>query len=477
MRVLLLSPGVKGTKRIESDAAWPPLGLLYIATVLMESGHYVRVIDNSKTGLSKEEMVERVKSENPQVVGIGTLTPTFRRGIEFARAIREEFPYIKIVFGNYHPTFTYEKILRTYPEVVDYVVLGYGEETFLELVEKLENGEKVKDVNGIAFRLNGEVVKTERREYTSDLSKFPFPDRSLLESEYRSEIMGVIGSAGKFTTVVTSRGCPFACNFCACSAFSRKRVRYRSSERVVEELELLASEGYEEVGFVDDNFLLREGRVKKICNLINERDLDLDFWVEGRSDQASREVLDSLAEAGCKTIYFGLESGLQKMLDYYEKNTTPKINRKAVRNSKKSGIENVIGSFVVGAPAEDGEDMRKTFDYILDLDGLDFPQVNALEIAPGMDFWDRAIEQGYLDEKEAWKDPWPAADVFPSKLESDEIEDMINEFYKEFLTRPGYIFSQIARTLISSYRLRVLRANIESGISLRQVGEYLWGTK
>ncbi len=465
MRVLLLSPEVKGTRRIESEAAWPPLGLLYIATVLSESGHFARVIDNSKACLSKEEMIERVKNENPQVVGIGTLTPTFTRGIEFAQAIKEEFPNVKIVFGNYHPTFTYEKILSTYPEVVDYVVLGYGEETFLELVEKLENGEKVKDINGIAFRQNDEVVKTEKRQYTSDLSRFPHPDRSLLEGEYRSEVMGAIGSAGKFTTIVTSRGCPFDCNFCACSAFSGRRVRYRSPEEVVEELELLSSEGYEEVGFVDDNFLLREKRVKKICNLIKERNLDLNFWVEGRVDQASREVLDSLAEAGCKTIYFGLESGVQKILDYYEKNTTLELNRRAVENSKKSGIENVIGSFIVGAPIEDGEDLRKTFDFILGLEGLDFPQLNSLSIAPGMDLWDRAIEQGYLDEKEAWKDSRLAVDVFPSELEKDELENMINEFYREFLTRPGYLFSQITRTLTSSYRLKILKANIENALT------------
>lgn len=473
MRILLLSPEVKKGTEIGSGAAWPPLGLLYIGTVLQDSGHYVSLIDNSKDLLSTEELVKRVKREDPQVVGISSLTPDFRRGIEFAQAIREELPDVKIVFGNYHSTFTYDKILQNYPEVVDYIVFGYGEQTFLELVEKIENEEKIENVKGIAFRKNDKVVKTEQRQFIENLSDLPVPDRSLLEHEYRSEIMGVIGCSGKFTTVVTSRGCPFNCTFCACSAFSRRNTRFRSPEEVVEELEQLDRKGYDEVGFVDDNFLLNEKRVKKIANLIIEKDLDLDFWVEGRVDQASREVLSSLSKAGCKTIYFGLESGLQKVLDYFNKKTTPQLNRKAVKNSKKTGIENVIGSFIIGTPIEDYEDIRKTFDYMLDLEGLDFPQVNILGLAPGTNLWNRAVDQGYLNEEEDWKKTWLAVDVFPTPVESETLEEMVSDFYREFLTRPGYLFYQIARTLISRYRLTILKANIEKGVNFQNFGEFI----
>ncbi len=263
MRILLLSPEEKGGTKIGSEAAWPSLGPLYVASVLKNSGHYVRLIDNSKARLSTDGLVKRVKREDPQVVGISVLTPNFERGIEFAEGIKEELPDVKIVFGNYHPTFTYEKILQTYPELVDYIVFNYGERTFLELVEKIENREKVGNVKGIAFRQNGKVVKTERRKFSDDISDLPVPDRSLLEHEYSSEMVGVIGSAGKFTTVITSRGCPFDCTFCACSAFSRRKVRLRSPEEVIEELEQLDRKGYDEIGFIDDNFLLHEKRVKK----------------------------------------------------------------------------------------------------------------------------------------------------------------------------------------------------------------------
>lgn len=474
MKVVLITPDTGRVERIENESAWSPLGLLYVATVLQDAGHEVKVINNSRIHLTTKQIVDRVKREDPQVVGISALTPTFRRGIEFSQAIKEELPHVKIVFGNYHATFTYDRILQTYSDIVDYVVLHDGEQALLELVEALENGGQVKKVKGIAFQHNGKPVKTPERSLVQDLNKYPFPDRSLLEEEYRSEIMGVLGSAGKFTTVVTSRGCPFNCKFCACSAFTHRKVRFRSAENVVEELEYLESQGFEEVGFVDDNFLLDKRRVKKICNMIRQREINLDFWVEGRVDQAPLDVLSHLASAGCKTIYFGMESGLQRVLNYYSKGTTPELNQKAAENSRKAGIGNVIGSFIVGAPIETAQDVRKTFDYMLDLKGMDCPQINVMFLSPGMEFWDMAIREGHLDESQAWQDPIAAVDVFPSHLKKDKVENMINNFYKEFLTRPGFIISQIARTLTSRYRLKVLKTNVEAGTNLRSLGQFLW---
>lgn len=474
MKVMLISPNTGRVERIENEAAWPPLGLLYIGTVLQNAGHEVRVINNSRAQLSIEDIVKRVKREDPQLVGISALTPTFRQGIKFVRAIREELPEVKVVFGNYHPTFTFDRILRRYP-VVDYVVLGEGEYTFLELVDVLENGGDIKRIRGIAFRNNGKIVRTSPRPFTQDLDELPIPDRSLLEEEYYSEIMGLVGCSGKFTTMVTSRGCPFNCTFCACAAFSQRRVKFRSPENVVREMELLQSQGYEEVGFVDDNLLLDRKRIEKICDLLRKQKIKLDLWAEGRVDQASREMLTKFSRAGCRTIYFGMESSLQRVLDYYKKGTTPELNRKAVKNSREAGIENIIGSFIVGAPIETAADVRKTFDSILGLKGMDFPQVNVLFLSPGMELWDMAVREGYLDENQAWQDPIAAADVFPSHLKKDELEGMINSFYKEFLMRPGYIVSQLARTIVSRYRLKVIKANIKAGVSFRSLGRHLWG--
>lgn len=259
----------------------PPLGLLYLGTVLQNGGHEVRVIDNGRSQLPVGKLVERVKKENPEVVGVSVLTPTFRQGIKIAGAIKREMPDVKIIFGNYHATFTYDRILANYP-IVDYVVLGESEGSILELANALEKNKETKHILGIACMHNDGVVKTPPRPLIKNLNELPIPDRSLLEEEYRSETMGVFGSGGKFTTVLTSRGCPYTCKYCACAAFSLRTVRYRSPEAVVEELEQLYREGYEEVGFVDDNLLVNRLRVEKICDLIKEKKNKAEFLGGGK---------------------------------------------------------------------------------------------------------------------------------------------------------------------------------------------------
>ncbi|GAG60670.1 unnamed protein product, partial [marine sediment metagenome] len=342
MKVALINPNTGRVERIENEAAWPPLGLLYLGAVLEKSGHEVKVIDNARIQLPVEKIVERVKREDPGVLGVSTLTPTFKQGIKIASAIKAELPDLKIVFGNYHATFTYERLLTKYP-FVDYVALGEGEQIFLELVNALERNEEIKKIKGIAFRHDGRVVKTPPRQFIQNLDELPLPDRTLLEQEYHSEVVGMLGSSGKFTTMLTSRGCPYNCRYCACSAFSLRKVRFRSPKSVVAEMGLLQMEGYEEVGFVDDNLLLDRHRMEKICDLLKENGIKLTLWAEGRVDQASREVLRKFARVGCKTIYFGVESGNQKVLNYYGKNISPELSRKAMRNCKDAGIENIIG--------------------------------------------------------------------------------------------------------------------------------------
>lgn len=474
VKVVLVNSNTGQVERIENEAAWPPLGLLYLGTVLQGAGHEVKVIDNARIRLPVENVAERVRKENPGIVGISALTPTFKQGLKLAHAIKEKNSDAKIVFGNYHPTFEYERLLKNCP-TADYVVLGEGEYTFLELVNAVEKDGELESVGGIAFRHNGGVVKTPQRPFNRELDELPFPDRTLLEHEYRSEIVGMLGSSGKFTTVLTSRGCPYSCRYCACSAFSSRMARFRSPENVLAEMEQLWSEGYEEVGFVDDNLLLNKKRVEKICDLLKARKIRLNMWAEGRVDQASRETLTKFARAGCKTIYYGVESGTQEVLDYYGKNITPELSRKAVANTKKAGIENVIGSFIVGAPIETRDDIRRTFDFALSLRGMDFPQMNVLHLSPGMELWNEAIKSGYLDENKYWDVAVPAVNVYPSRVEERELTNMIDGFYKEFIKRPSYLASQLLKTVKSEYRLRILLANLRAGTNLRASLKQLWG--
>ncbi|MGQ9788190.1 MAG: B12-binding domain-containing radical SAM protein [Candidatus Hadarchaeaceae archaeon] len=473
MKTVLINPNTEDKERIENEAAWPPLGLLYLGSVLQLEGHDVKIIDNAVERLSVDRLSDRVKGEKPEIVGISALTPTFRQALAIAKAIKEKNPDVKLIFGNYHATFEYKRLLKKYP-IVDCVVLGEGEKTFPELIRALEEENGIKRVRGVAFRKENRVIKTPPREPIQDLDKFPFPDRSLLESKYRSELVGLLATAGKFTTVLSSRGCPYACRYCACSAFSLGKVRFRSPENVVAEMELLYSQGYEEVGFVDDNLLLNRKRVEKICELLRTRKVKLNLWAEGRVDQASVGILRKFSQAGCRTIYFGIESASQKVLDYYGKHITPQMSKRTVSNAKKAGIENVIGSFIVGAPIETREDVRKTFDFALSLRGMDFPQMNILNLSPGMELWNQAVKDGLLIDESYWDTAVPAVRVFPSILGEMELNEMVNGFYREFLKRPSYLITQILKTFKSKYRLKILLANLRSKRGLKSIKQ-LWG--
>ncbi|MEW6222075.1 MAG: radical SAM protein [Candidatus Hadarchaeota archaeon] len=466
MKVVLINPNVGHAERIESEAAWPPLGLLYLGTILKNSGHEVKVIDNGKSQLPLKNLVERVKKEEPGVVGVGVLTPTFKQGTKISEAVKAELPDTKVVFGNYHATYTYDRILMKYPSV-DYVVLGEGEMSFQALVDSLEKGHDAKKIPGLAYRNNGGVAQGPQRRLIDNLDDLPVPDRSLLEEEYRSEIMGVLGSSGRFTTVLTSRGCPYNCRYCACAAFSLRRTRFRSPEAVVAEIEQLYREGYEEVGFVDDNLLVNRKRMEKICEMLKERKIEISYWAEGRVDEASRKVLKKFADVGCKTMYFGIESGSQKVLNFLGKNTTPDMARIAMKNCKDGGIENVIGSFIVGAPIETAADVQQTFDFAKGLKGMDFPQVNILCISPGMDLWSTAVKEGHLDESKQWEEELIAANVFPSHLTENQLRNMIGKFYSSFVMRPPFLFQQLLKTVGSRHRLEVLLANLQERSSLR----------
>ena len=145
LKVVLITPSTGQNERLENQAAWPPLGLIYIGTVLQNAGHEVKIIDNARVQLPVEKVAERVKKENPAIVGVSALTPTFKQGIKIAKAVKSELPDVKIAFGNYHATFTYEKLLKEHP-IVDYVIIGEGETTFLELVNAVEKNHENKNI-------------------------------------------------------------------------------------------------------------------------------------------------------------------------------------------------------------------------------------------------------------------------------------------------------------------------------------------
>jgi anaerobic magnesium-protoporphyrin IX monomethyl ester cyclase len=337
--------------------------------------------------------------ERPDVFGINCSTHTFLSAIGALEKMHEALPETTLVMGGYHSTFAAEKILQDYP-FVDYVIKGEAERAFPDLLDRLETGQEPADVEGISYRHDGSVAG-QPLAVIKDLDALPFPDRTMLgDLEYGYFHQNIRLTFGKFTTIVSSRGCPFSCTYCSCAAFSQRRWRARSATNVVDELEGLYDQGYENVVFVDDNFTLKKSRVTEICDEIHERKIRMRFYCEGRVDNAPYELLRTMKRAGFEVIYFGVESPTPHVLEYYRKGITALQAQKAVADAKRAGMI-VVTSFIIGAPVEARADIQRTIDFIRAL-RPHAVQVNILDCLVGTPIWDDLVRDGIVAADD-WK--------------------------------------------------------------------------
>lgn len=445
-------------ERSEPVCSWPPLGVLYLATILEKEGFEVSLLDQAAKGLTVDETVKWINTENPDIVGFSTLASSGRTAAIIAGEVRKENPEAKIVFGNYYATFNADRIMQKYPWI-DMIVRSEGEITTLELAKCLKNGESLKNVSGLTFREKNRILSTPDQPLIKDVDSLPFPDREMLDVEYHSEIAGAITAPEKFTTVLSSRGCPFRCRFCGCQRFARGVWRARSAENTVQELRLLTSLGYKQFLFVDDSFTVNPKRVIEICREMRKEKIDTDWVCEGRVDVCSYDMIREMVKAGCKIIYFGIESANQRILDYYNKRITPQQSETAVKTTRKAGMDAIVASFIVGAPTETREEIESTLRFARKIP-IDFPQFNILGVFPGMAIWDELKTRGVLKEEEYWETGAWASEMSPDCLPPEEIRQLIEKHFNAFLMRPKYIINEALRTAKSLFRLNIIAHNL-----------------
>jgi anaerobic magnesium-protoporphyrin IX monomethyl ester cyclase len=463
MKFSFINPGPNPELPIEDVkkmvGAAPPLGMLYIATYLREKGVDVSIIDEAAQGYSLKGTVDWVKKENPDILGFSTCSSSGRKAALIAEKVKQENPDIVTVFGNFFATFNAERILKKYP-FVDVIVRGEGEQTSLELAKCLEKKGDLKKVLGINFRNNGQIVSTPDRPLIKDIDSLPFPDREMLDAEYHNTTAGLVVAPKKFSGFLSSRGCVFKCRFCGCRRLARNLWRSRSVDNILEELHLLSSQGYKQFLFVDDNFTLNPKRVIKLCQRLKKEKVDVEFFAEGRVDNCSQNMLQEMERANCKMIYFGIENATQKVLDYYDKRTTPKQAEDASKKARKAGIDVIVASFILGAPNETRKEIRNTLKFAQKI-RVDIPQFNILATFPGTDIWEELKMQGLVDEEKHWETGVLVPEVSPDAVPCKEIEQMIHDAYQQFFIRPDYVVKQLIKIGTSSYRLNVLLNNLK----------------
>jgi len=455
----------------KTSELWPPLGLLYIASSLKASRHdEVEVIDAFCENLTRGQLVERVVAARPDVFGINCSTHTFLDASAALTGVRQRLPDTKLVMGGFHATFVAEQILRACPQV-DYVVKGEAERAFPKLLDAIEGRIDVSDVEGVSYLMDG-GCRNNPPGRVDDLDSLPFPDRSLVPNvEYGYYHQNIKLTFGKFTTVCTSRGCPYTCRYCSCAAFSQRCWRPRSAENVVAELEGLYRDGYECCVFIDDNFSLDKKRVFKICDLIREKRIKMDFYCEARVDGVSSELLKAMKRAGFNVIYFGAESACQHVLDYYSKTITAEKAMRAIESAKQVGMI-VVSSFIFGAPVESREDMRRTIDFIRGSRPHAI-QINILDCLVGTPIWDDLVARG-IPKDDDWMRNHRIYEYGGSPLSRKELESMVDEGYAAYVDswKTWSIVPDLAKLLVMNRTSRrIVLGNVLNPDVRRRIAE------
>jgi len=427
-----------------------PLGVLYLGQILKDNGHNVILFDHNITGMSINSVVNWIKKVNPDILGFSVLSSSLFTSNAIAKKAKERNPNLIIVYGSYIPTFCAHEVLK-HCNYVDFCVRNEGELTIIELLNTLERNQSVSEVLGITYRCNGEIIENPDRPLIQDLDTIPFPNRKLFRHSYQF--------SGKVTTIISSRGCPYRCRFCNCWKFAKGKWRLRSVENVVEEMLYLQNEGFQEILFTDDCFNANQNRILKLCKLMKQEKIELDWHAVGRIDKCDTPFLRTMVKSGCKTLVYGIESANQRILDYYAKKITPAMAIDAIKNSKKAGIEFIFGGFIIGAPTETLEEVLNTIRFGLKLQeyGLSLLQFQLLYLSPGTDLYQEFLEKGLIDQEKYWGREIPAVDIFPNSLNKNYLEILAKKTFKQFITTKSFLISEYLKSAKSLYRLRAMR--------------------
>jgi len=374
---------------------FPPIGLLYVASYLrkMRPSSDIKVYDFQ---VDDRDFFSFLKEFDPDVIGITCQSALVTSTLVLAEKIKAFSRRIKIVVGGVHASIRPEDLLAC--DAVDVVVRCEGEETFLELCVTFSSGKaSLSGIKGISYKENGRITTNPDRPLPQDIDIFPMPALDLIPLErYRISPDLKIGS--RFGLILTSRGCPHDCLFCANKLLTRRTYRKHSIGRVLEEIDhYIEAYKIDQLIIIDDNFTVDKRRTMELCGEFIKKGYPgkLTWWAEGRVDNLDEELLGKMKQAGCAIFSMGLESGSQRLLDLIGKGITLDQTRKAVGLIHKAGIYS-RASLILGLPTETREESERTikFAYSLPIDQVRFSIATPF---PGTKLWEIAVKEGKID--------------------------------------------------------------------------------
>ncbi len=461
MKVLLFYPPITMPKGDISDPSKSTLiGLGYIASMLIKYGYETIIIDGygdikksyiddnwTRVGLTDTEVKEKISKFQPDVVGISCMfTPYYRDALNIARITKLCNPKILIVIGGSHVSSFPETLMKD--QNVDCAVVGEGEYTLIEILERFKKKQSLDGVKGILHRKNGIIIREEPREFIKDLDRLPFPTWFLSEG-YEKVLK--LNKDNPFLMrkpiahMITSRGCPKNCSFCSVSLTWGTQWRGRSAKNVVDEVEFLVTKGFKEIHFVDDNLSVSKKRLTLICEEIINRKLDIKwaaptgigYWT------LSPDILDLMKNSGCYRLIFGIESGSEDTLSVIGKGKQHNWEKlqSTINYANRIGLW-TAATFIIGFPHETDEDFMKTLTRAKSLN-LDYSIFYLLVPQPGTRIYNTYKEKKlldfdrYLDPTYVGEDISQLSIVYSNGFANEnfnlpELQDWLSKIYRSY---------------------------------------------
>jgi len=390
-------PNLYSSKAIDTpEYSAPPLGIAYLAAVLKNAEYKVGIFDMHINSLSPEDIIKEYRKSKPKIVAITATTPTFPNALRIASLLKVWDERIIIVIGGPHATSLPEECIQS--NAVDYVVIGEGEISTLELTNAiLKDRVRPEQVKGIAYKdENGKIIFTKPQDRELDLDSFPYPARELLDLE----------AYFQKGSIISSRGCPYKCNYCACSVIAGNTYRAHSVDYVLDEIEYLIKEyNFQYFDFHDDTFNLIPERVFEFCEKIEKRKLNIKWGCFCRVNSFSIEMAQAMKNAGCEVIQFGVEAGNQTVLNSIKKKITLEQVENAVKAASQAGIGQVICGFIIGHAIDTEETANQTVDFGVKLAKLGATRltISVLTPYPGTDVYINRNTNGIKLITEDWE--------------------------------------------------------------------------
>lgn len=461
-RILLIRPPtvMKGTSFIATQF---PLNIAVIAAVLLKEGYDVRIMDFDVELFREDVFMKELTSFSPFIVGISSYTPTIINAHALATFVKKYLPNSVVVIGGTHVSALPSETLSEFGNF-DMGVIGEGEEVMLKLASALRNGKSLSDIKGMVYREAGNIKMTGRADPVRDLDRLPLPARHLLKIPlYRGQShRGFSRSFRKITEIMTSRGCPNRCIFCASDVVMGRGVRFRSADSVKAEIgECVERYGFNHFTISDDTFTLDERRLYEICDAFAR--LKVTWNCNARTWPISEKMLSVMARSGCEGITFGVESGSERILKLVKKNVTLEQMKNAFKWSRRAGIKLIEADIIIGShPSETREDLKLTRKFLREA-SPDIFMASVIVPYPGTEVYSLMAEKKLINDKK-WdnfilfgREPSWRTENFTSK----ELITLQKKMLFSFYFRPLYILKILSKIRSREELMYWLRGGID----------------